>query len=106
MWWCTCSGSRCAPSTTSRRSGRLTLRAATSAWPAPPARSNRPSGLRIVLAAIGRLGRTPETDLARDWAERATVQGRAMGLGPVEIIEVEPRKPGKAAEGLALLDAV
>ena len=62
--------------------------------------------MRITLAAIGRLGRTPEAELARDWAERATVQGRALGLGPVDILEVEPRKPGKAAEGQALLEAV
>ena len=29
--------------------------------------------------------------------------GRAHGLSPVEIVEVEPRKAGKAAEGEALL---
>ncbi len=61
--------------------------------------------MRITLAAVGRLGRTPEAALAKDWTERATVQGRALGLGPVDIHEVEPRKPGKAAEGQALLEA-
>jgi 23S rRNA (pseudouridine1915-N3)-methyltransferase len=61
--------------------------------------------LRIALAAIGRLGRIPEAELARDWAQRATASGRALGLGPVEILELEPRKPGRAAEGEALLDA-
>jgi 23S rRNA (pseudouridine1915-N3)-methyltransferase len=29
--------------------------------------------------------------------------GRALGLGPVDIVEIEPRRPGKAAEGEALL---
>lgn len=62
--------------------------------------------MRITLAAIGRLGRMPETELARDWAERATAQGRALGLGPVDILELEPRKPGKEAEGEAILAAV
>jgi 23S rRNA (pseudouridine1915-N3)-methyltransferase len=62
--------------------------------------------VRITLAAIGRLGRTPETALALDWAERATVQGRALGLGPVDIHEIESRKPGKSAEGEAILAAV
>jgi 23S rRNA (pseudouridine1915-N3)-methyltransferase len=61
--------------------------------------------LRIAIAAIGRLGRTPEAGLARDWAERATLHGRALGLGPVEILEVEPRKAGKAPEAEALLEA-
>ncbi len=62
--------------------------------------------MRILLAAVGRLNRAPEAELARQWAERATASGRALGLGPVEIVEVEPRKPGKAAEAEALLDAV
>ena len=61
--------------------------------------------MRILLAAIGRLGRIPEAALARDYAQRATASGRSLGLGPVEILEVEPRKPGNAAEGEALLEA-
>jgi 23S rRNA (pseudouridine1915-N3)-methyltransferase len=62
--------------------------------------------VRIVLAAVGRLNRIPEAELARGWCDRATAAGRALGLGPVEILEVEPRKSGRAAEGEALLDAV
>lgn len=61
--------------------------------------------MRIVIAAIGRLGRTPEAGLARDWAERATATGRALGLGPVEILELDPKKTGKAPEADALLEA-
>jgi 23S rRNA (pseudouridine1915-N3)-methyltransferase len=52
---------------------------------------------------VGRLGASPEALLARDYVFRATAVGRALGLGPVEIVEVESRKPGRAAEGEALL---
>ena len=60
--------------------------------------------MKITLLAIGRLGRTPEAGLVRDYAERATASGRALGLGPVEVVELESRKPGKAAEGALLLE--
>jgi 23S rRNA (pseudouridine1915-N3)-methyltransferase len=59
--------------------------------------------LKITLLTVHRLGRAPEALLARDYAERATASGRALGLGPVEILEVEARKPGKAAEAEVLL---
>ena len=59
--------------------------------------------MRIAILAVGRLGRSVEAGLARDYAERASAAGRALGLGPVEIIEIEARKPGKAAEAEALL---
>jgi 23S rRNA (pseudouridine1915-N3)-methyltransferase len=62
--------------------------------------------LRISILAIGRLGRDPAALLARDYVERASISGRALGLGPVEIIEVEARKPGKAAEAEALRAAL
>ncbi len=61
--------------------------------------------MRILLAAIGRLNRIPEAELARGWCERATVQGRPLGLGPVDVLEIEAKKPGRAAEGEALLEA-
>ena len=62
--------------------------------------------MRIAIAAIGRLGRAPEAALAEDYARRATAAGRALGLGPIEIVEVESRKPGKPAEAEALLAAL
>jgi 23S rRNA (pseudouridine1915-N3)-methyltransferase len=62
--------------------------------------------LRVTLLCVGRLGDTPETRLAIDYASRATATGRALGFGPVDIIEVEARRTGKAAEGAALLDRV
>jgi 23S rRNA (pseudouridine1915-N3)-methyltransferase len=58
--------------------------------------------VKIAIVAIGRLGRSPEADLVRLYAERATAAGRALGLGPVEVIEVEGRKPGKGSEAEAL----
>jgi 23S rRNA (pseudouridine1915-N3)-methyltransferase len=56
--------------------------------------------------AIGRLGRGPERDLVADYVARASAIGRAQGLGPVEMVEVDARKPGKLAEGEALLSAL
>ncbi len=58
--------------------------------------------MKITLLTVGRLGRAPEAALARDYAERATASGRALGLGPVDINEVEGRKGGKASEAEAL----
>ena len=59
--------------------------------------------MKITILTVGRLGRAPEALLARDYADRATAAGRALGLGPVEILEVEARKSGKAAEAEVLL---
>ena len=57
--------------------------------------------------AVGRLGlKTPEAELAHTYAARATATGRSLGLGPVDIIEVEGRKPGREAEAAALLAAI
>ena len=58
--------------------------------------------MKIAIVAIGRLARSPETELVKLYAERAGAAGRALGLGPVEVVEVESRKPGKAAEAEAL----
>jgi 23S rRNA (pseudouridine1915-N3)-methyltransferase len=54
--------------------------------------------MKITLLTVGKLGRMVEAQLAADYASRATASGRALALGPVEIVEVEARKPGKAAE--------
>ena len=62
--------------------------------------------MKITLLAVGRLGRAPEAMLARDYAERATAAGRALGLGPVDILEVDSKKPGKEAEADAILAAL
>ncbi|HLK24121.1 MAG TPA: 23S rRNA (pseudouridine(1915)-N(3))-methyltransferase RlmH [Caulobacteraceae bacterium] len=62
--------------------------------------------MQIVIAAVGKLGRTAEQALAQTYAERATANGRSLRLGPVRIIEVEAKKPGKAAEAEALAPAL
>lgn len=58
--------------------------------------------MKIAIVAIGRLSRSPETELVKLYVERATATGRSLGLGPVEVVEVESRKPGRAAEADAL----
>jgi 23S rRNA (pseudouridine1915-N3)-methyltransferase len=58
--------------------------------------------LKLTIVAIGKLARSPETELVKLYAERATNAGRALGLGPLEVVEAESRKPGKAAEAEAL----
>lgn len=58
--------------------------------------------MKITIVAVGRLGRIPEAGLAQTYVDRASAAGRALGLGPIDIIEVESRKPGKAAEAEAL----
>jgi 23S rRNA (pseudouridine1915-N3)-methyltransferase len=44
--------------------------------------------VRISLICVGRLAAAAEATLAADWARRATLVGRPLGLGPVEILEV------------------
>ena len=59
--------------------------------------------MKITLLTVGKLGRATEAALAKDYAERATASGRALGLGPVDILEVEAKKSGKAAEAAVLI---
>jgi 23S rRNA (pseudouridine1915-N3)-methyltransferase len=58
--------------------------------------------LRLTILAVGRLARSPEVDLVKLYVDRATAAGRSLGLGPVEVVEVEAKKPGKAAEAEVL----
>ncbi len=60
--------------------------------------------MRVTLLCVGRLGASPEARLAQDWAARASASGRAHGLGPVDILEVEGRKPGKSSEADILME--
>jgi len=62
--------------------------------------------MKLGVIAIGKPGRGPEATLAADYAGRATLAGRALGLGPLELIDLEPRKPGKAPEAELILKAV
>ncbi|CAN5728337.1 23S rRNA (pseudouridine(1915)-N(3))-methyltransferase RlmH [soil metagenome] len=54
--------------------------------------------MKLTILAVGRLARSPEVELVKLYVDRASAAGRALGLGPVEVIEVEAKKPGKAAE--------
>lgn len=58
--------------------------------------------MRLTILAVGRLARSPEVDLVKLYVDRATAAGRSLGLGPVEVVEVEAKKPGKAAEAEVL----
>lgn len=54
--------------------------------------------MKLTILAVGRLARSPEVELVKLYVDRATAAGRALGLGPVEVVEVEAKKPGKLAE--------
>ncbi|MEO1200223.1 MAG: 23S rRNA (pseudouridine(1915)-N(3))-methyltransferase RlmH [Pseudomonadota bacterium] len=45
--------------------------------------------MRIVIAAVGRLGRGAERELVARYIERLTVAGRGLGLGPIDEIEID-----------------
>ncbi|NNE79836.1 MAG: 23S rRNA (pseudouridine(1915)-N(3))-methyltransferase RlmH [Silicimonas sp.] len=61
--------------------------------------------MRLKIAAVGRLRRGPEAALVDDYLSRFDKTGRAHGLGPVTLQEVEARKSGKPAEATLLIKA-
>lgn len=63
--------------------------------------------MRIRICAVGRLRAGPEKQLIDDYTSRFNRTGRALGLGPLEIIEVDDRKSsGMAAEAELLEKAI
>src|SRR5216110_3369369 len=44
--------------------------------------------MRIVVAAVGRLKRGPEQELAERYRERAVKSGRGIGLRSLDVIEI------------------
>lgn len=63
--------------------------------------------MRLRILAIGRLRNGPEKDLIEDYISRFNRSGRPLGLGPVELTELEDKKGGgKAAEAALLLKAL
>lgn len=48
--------------------------------------------MRLTIAAVGRMRGGPEAALVADYAARAGQAGRALGLGPVELREIDERK--------------
>lgn len=59
--------------------------------------------MRIHLCAVGRLRGGAEADLISDYVKRFDRTGRALGLGPVSVVEVEDRKGGGMAAEADLL---
>ena len=63
--------------------------------------------MKLAILAVGRLRAGPEADLMRDYLDRFDKTGRALGLGPARVIEVEDKKnAGRAAEGALLARAL
>ncbi|MEM9393598.1 MAG: 23S rRNA (pseudouridine(1915)-N(3))-methyltransferase RlmH [Pseudomonadota bacterium] len=63
--------------------------------------------MKFTLCVVGRLRAGPERDLLDDYLSRFEKTGRALGLGPCRVVEVEDRKGGgKEAEGALLARAV
>ena len=60
--------------------------------------------MRLRICAVGRLRAGPEREMIDDYATRFDRTGRALGLGPLEIREVEDRKGGGMAAEAALLE--
>jgi 23S rRNA (pseudouridine1915-N3)-methyltransferase len=62
--------------------------------------------MRLKICAVGRLRAGPERALCDDYRQRFDRTGRALGLGPLTITEVEDRKGGGMAAEAALLSNV
>ena len=63
--------------------------------------------MRVRICAVGRLRKGPELSLIEDYLTRFDRTGRALGLGPCDVTEVEDRKGGgKAGEAQALRRAL
>src|SRR5471030_1023628 len=87
-----CSGRKCANSTIWKRCGRLVAR--TEGGQA----DSLGSAMRIVVAAVGRLKRGPETELSERYRKRAAQTGRNLGLRDVEIIEIRESRAADAGK--------
>lgn len=48
--------------------------------------------MRVTICAVGRLRAGPEHELISDYLQRFDRTGRALGLGPARVIEVEDKK--------------
>ena len=59
--------------------------------------------MRMVIAAVGRLRQGPEAALVADYLDRHAKAGRALGLPPVSLVEVEDRRGGGMAAEAELL---
>ena len=63
--------------------------------------------MRVHILAIGRLRGGPEAQLIDDYLARFDRTGRALGLGPARVLELEDRKGGGSeAEGALIAGAL
>ena len=63
--------------------------------------------MRILVAAVGRMRAGPEEALVRDYLDRAGQVGRALGLGPFSVSEIDERKArDHAAQSVRLIEAI
>ncbi|MCT8161942.1 23S rRNA (pseudouridine(1915)-N(3))-methyltransferase RlmH [Pseudoruegeria sp. SHC-113] len=60
--------------------------------------------MRVHICAVGRLRAGPERELIDDYLTRFDRTGRALGLGPATLTEVEDKKGGGMAAEAALLE--
>ncbi|MBE0412282.1 23S rRNA (pseudouridine(1915)-N(3))-methyltransferase RlmH [Yoonia sp.] len=63
--------------------------------------------MRVHICAVGRLRQGPARDLYDDYLTRFDRTGRALAIGPAQLIEVEDKKGGgMAAEAVLLQRAI
>src|ERR1043165_217718 len=67
--------------------------------------------MRIVIAAVGRLKRGPEHELAERYRERAVKSGRGIGLRSLDVIEISESRAREAQrrrteESIALANVI
>jgi 23S rRNA (pseudouridine1915-N3)-methyltransferase len=67
--------------------------------------------MRIVVAAVGRLKKGPETELSERYRKRAIQTGRQLGLRDLEIIEIRESRAADASkrmieESIALANVI
>lgn len=63
--------------------------------------------MRVSICAVGRLRAGPEQELITDYLHRFDRSGRALGLGPARVLEVEAKKSGgRTAEAELLTRAI
>ncbi len=62
--------------------------------------------MKLRICAVGRLRRGPERELVDDYLTRFERTGRAVGLGPAELVEVEDKKGGGMVAEARLLESI
>ena len=67
--------------------------------------------MRLIVAAVGRLKRGPETELSERYRKRAAQTGRSLGWRDVEIVEIRESRADDAAkrmleESIALANVI